>query len=192
MMKLSLPVLFGFIFCAMLAAGAFKQEATTNQTIRREVAATFDDLPASHGGLAQMRSITTRLLSIIKSNRVPAVGFVNEEKLQVSGEVEARTALLQMWLDAGFELGNHTFSHINIDRVPLAAYEADVIRGEQVTRKLMTKRGMKLRYFRHPMLRTGPTVEYKTALDAFLAKCGYTIAPVTLDNKRFRVCSGLR
>ena len=90
-----------------------------------------------------------------------------------------------MWLDAGLELGNHTFSHINMDRVSLVAYEEDVIRGEPVTRKLMGEKGMKLRYFRHPMLHTGPTLQYKKALDAFLAEHGYTVAPVTLDNNDF-------
>ena len=30
---------------------------------------------------------------------------------------------------AGAELGNHTFTHINLQRRPLAAYEEDVVRG---------------------------------------------------------------
>ena len=175
-----------FIFIAFMAPtqGALVQAAAPNQSSRREVAVTFDDLP-SYGGLAQMRSVTTRLLKLVTMNNVPAVGFVNEDKLHVRGEEDARTALLQMWLDAGLELGNHTFSHINIDRVPLAVYQEDVIRGEPVTRRLLRAKGMTLRYFRHPMLHTGPTLEYKKALDAFLAARGYTVAPVTIDNNDF-------
>ncbi|MFY9573135.1 MAG: polysaccharide deacetylase family protein, partial [Blastocatellia bacterium] len=141
--------------------------------------------PASHGGLEQMQSITTRLLKAVTSDRVPAVGFVNEAKLNAPGEEAARTVLLKMWLDAGLELGNHTFSHINIDRVSLAAYKEDVIRGEPVTRKLLREKGLTLRFFRHPMLHTGPTLEYKKALDAFLAERGYVVAPVTIDNNDF-------
>ena len=159
-------------------------QASTIQLPHREVAVTFDDLPAL-GPLIQMRSITERLLKTISSNKIPAIGFVNEGKLHVAGEQEERTALLQMWLDAGLELGNHTYSHINMDQVSLAAYEEDVIRGEPITRQLMNHKGMKLRYFRHPMLHTGPTVQYKQSLDTFLAKRGYTIAPVTLDNNDF-------
>jgi len=132
-----------------------------------------------------MRSITERLLKTITANQIPAIGFVNEGKLHLAGEEEARTALLQMWIDAGLELGNHTYSHINMDQVSLAAYQEDVIRGEPVTRRLMEQKGMKLRYFRHPMLHTGPSLQYKKSLDAFLANRGYTIASVTLDNNDF-------
>jgi peptidoglycan/xylan/chitin deacetylase (PgdA/CDA1 family) len=162
----------------------FTSNVTATQAPQREVAVTFDDLPAL-GPLIQMRRITERLLKTISSNRIPAIGFVNEGKLHFSGEQEARTALLQMWLDAGLELGNHTYSHINMDQVSMAAYQDDVIRGEPITRKLLDQKGMKLRYFRHPMLHTGPTLQYKKSLDSFLANRGYIIAPVTLDNNDF-------
>ena len=41
---------------------------------------------------------------------------------------------------------------------------------------------MKLRYFRHPFLNTGPDLATKKAFEAFLAERGYTVAPVTIDN----------
>jgi peptidoglycan/xylan/chitin deacetylase (PgdA/CDA1 family) len=129
-----------------------------------------------------MRRITSRLLESVKRNKVPAVGFVNERKLYRRGEMDARTDLLRAWLDAWLELGNHTFSHINLQRAPLADYEEDVVRGETVTRMLLAERGMKLRYFRHPFLFTGTTPEYKKGLADFLAARGYTVAPVTFDN----------
>jgi peptidoglycan/xylan/chitin deacetylase (PgdA/CDA1 family) len=88
-------------------------------------------------------------------------------------------------LDAGFDLGNHTYSHFSIDDVPFETYKADLIRGEAVTRRLLEARGRRLRYFRHPQLRTGPTAEYKAALDALLAERGYRVAPVTVDNNDF-------
>jgi peptidoglycan/xylan/chitin deacetylase (PgdA/CDA1 family) len=152
---------------------------------RREVAVTVDDLPATAGELPKMREITAKLLDGLRRHRVPAVGFVNESRLYVRGEMDARTALLRAWLDAGHELGNHTFSHILIDRHPLAAYQEDVIRGETVTRMLLAERGRKLRYFRHTQLRTGPTEEYRRGLKEFLAARGYTVAPVTLDNQEW-------
>ncbi|HWW73772.1 MAG TPA: polysaccharide deacetylase family protein [Pyrinomonadaceae bacterium] len=148
----------------------------------RQVAVTFDDLPAPQGDLEDMRRITARLLESVGRNKVPAVGFVNERKLYRRGEIDARTDLLRAWLDAGLELGNHTFSHISLHTAPLADYEEDVIRGETVTRMLLQERGMKLRYFRHPFLFTGTTPEYKKGLADFLAARGYTVAPVTLDN----------
>ena len=149
---------------------------------RRQVAVTFDDLPAPYGELEDLRRITTRLLESVKRNKVPAAGFVNERKLYRRGETDARTELLRAWLDAGLELGNHTFSHINLQKAPLEEYKDDVLRGETVTRMLLAERGMKLRYFRHPFLFTGTTPEYKRGLAEFLAGRGYTVAPVTIDN----------
>jgi peptidoglycan/xylan/chitin deacetylase (PgdA/CDA1 family) len=132
-----------------------------------------------------MREVTTKLVRSIKSNNVPAIGFVNEIKLYVPGQLDERTSLLQMWLDAGLELGNHNFSHAYIDRIPLAAYQEEIIRGETVTNMLLREKGMRLKYYRHTELKTGPTLEYKRALEKFLAERGYTIAPITIHNHDF-------
>jgi hypothetical protein len=45
---------------------------------------------------------------------VPAVGFVNERKLYKFGEADERINALHLWLDYGFELGNHTFNHSSL------------------------------------------------------------------------------
>src|SRR5258706_67182 len=110
----------------------------------RRVAITFDDLPEVTASprpdsdhLAVMRATTARLLLTLRAHRAPAIGFVNEAKLQAGGEIPARIALLRMWLDAGMTLGNHTYSHLNLHDTPLAQYENDVLRGEKVTRPLL-------------------------------------------------------
>jgi peptidoglycan/xylan/chitin deacetylase (PgdA/CDA1 family) len=174
---------FAFIGCLLAAIPAANQ--SLSKEIRREIAITVDDLPATHGDLGKMTEITQKLLAKIKANNIPAIGFVNGNKVEARGEAAARTALLKMWLDQGLELGNHTYSHVAIDRTPLAEYENDVIRGEVVIKKLLNEKGMKLRYFRHPQLRTGPTPEYKDALERFLTGRGYTTAPVTIDNNDY-------
>jgi peptidoglycan/xylan/chitin deacetylase (PgdA/CDA1 family) len=177
-------VIAAIFFSLLFVIGAPAEGHPFTGSARREVAVTVDDLPA-WGDLGKMTYITRNLLKSITDNKVPAVGFVNESQLFVRGETDARIALLQMWLDAGLELGNHTFSHILIDRNPLDAYKEDVIRGETVTRMLLRQKGGKLRYFRHTQLRTGPTAEYKEGLDRFLAERGYTVAPVTIDNQEW-------
>jgi peptidoglycan-N-acetylglucosamine deacetylase len=176
--KISRALLVSVTLASVLAIHASAQGASP----RRQVAVTFDDLPAPYGDLADLRRITPAILASVKRNGVPTVGFVNERKLYRHGEVDERVNLLRAWLDAGAELGNHTFSHINLQSAPLADYEEDVVRGETVTRWLLQERGMKLRYFRHPFLFTGATPEYKEGLAKFLASRGYTVAPVTVDN----------
>ena len=170
------------ILTVLVSAFAAQAAGQEGAAARRQVAVTFDDLPAPYGDLEEMRRVTSRLLESVKRNGVPAVGFVNERKLLARGEMDARTELLRAWLDAGLELGNHTFSHINLQKAPLEDYKDDVVRGETVTRMLLAERGLKLRYFRHPFLFTGTTPEYKRGLSEFLAARGYTVAPVTVDN----------
>jgi peptidoglycan/xylan/chitin deacetylase (PgdA/CDA1 family) len=87
-----------------------------------------------------------------------------------------------MWLDAGLELGNHTFSHRSADAISVDEYTKDIIRGEEITKKLLRAKGMKMRYFRHPFLQTGSDMGVKTAIYKFLAENGYTVAPVSFDN----------
>jgi peptidoglycan/xylan/chitin deacetylase (PgdA/CDA1 family) len=161
----------------LISDGAQAQE-------KRMVVFTFDDLP--QGGqqfeVDRLREMTGKLLKGINSINIPAIGFVNESKLNKEGELEARTAILQMWLDAGVELGNHTYSHPYFYKMPPAEFEADVIRGETVTKELLAKKGKKLRYFRHPFLNTGPNLETKEAFEKFLSGRGYKVAPVTIDN----------
>jgi peptidoglycan/xylan/chitin deacetylase (PgdA/CDA1 family) len=152
----------------------------------REVAITFDDLPSTHTRAENLPAITKKLLSTITANRIPVIGFVNEQKLYVNGKLDPRRVdLLRQWLAAGANLGNHTFSHVAIDRVPLEEYQRDVIRGETVTKSLLAAKGKKLTYFRHPQLRTGPDDDYRRGLDTFLRQRGYTVAPVTIDNNEY-------
>ena len=150
----------------------------------RRVAVTFDDLPvvsATRPDIESWRDITTRLLTAFAAHHVPVIGFVNETKLGATPD-PARVALLQQWLDRRFELGNHSFSHHDLNRTPLEDFEQDVVRGERVTSALLQQRGMTLRFFRHPFLHTGETLAKKHAFEQFLAGRGYRVAPVTIDN----------
>ena len=87
-----------------------------------------------------------------------------------------------MWVNAGLELGNHTFSHSDLNDTLLAAYLSDIIRGETITRALLEKKGQELKYFRHTYLHTGQDVETKVTVEQFLRERCYTAVPVTLDN----------
>lgn len=177
-------VLILFLICLLPVAS--RGEEAARLIPDRRVAVTFDDLPAQRGSLQIMQDVTERLLAKITAEEIPAVGFVNEGKLYRLGEVDERTELLRMWLAAGLELGNHTFSHnCDLDSMTPEEYKEDVIRGETVIRMLLEEEGMKLRYFRHPCLYTGPTPEYKRELDEFLVGRGYTTAPVTIDNSEW-------
>ena len=174
MIKRLLLVLFVFDLTAFCQA----------PKLDRQVAVTIDDLPAGMADrlpASDITAMTTKLLTTLRDQKIPVVGFVNEKKLYKPGEVDERIKALQMWLDYGFELGNHTFSHMSLNQRELKDWEDDVIQGESVTRMLLAQHKMRLRYFRHPYLDTGRDLETRRKADEFLIQRGYRIAPITLD-----------
>lgn len=155
------------------------------QTANRTIAMTIDDLPvvSTRRDLKNRQEITKKLLGHIKKATVPAIGFVNENKLYRDGvRVEAEVDLLRMWVDAGLELGNHTFSHRSADAIDVKAYQEDILRGEIITKELLKARNREIKYFRHPFLQTGADMEVKNAIYRFLSEHKYTVAPITFDN----------
>lgn len=149
----------------------------------KQIAVTIDDLPLNGQQFeaARVRTMTDKFLAGIKKYQIPAVGFVNESLLYQQGEADARIAILKSWSDAGVELGNHTFSHLGFQGATLADYEDDFIRGEAVSKMLLKQKGARLRYFRHPFLQMGATLETEKSFENFIGQRGYKIAPVTID-----------
>ncbi len=168
----------------VLAAGG-TEGAAAPPVPRRTVAVTVDDLPFVGYGLPleAIRPLSRDLVAALAARKVPAVAFVNEDRLFVPGEVDGRIALLVEWLDAGMELGNHTWGHVGLTRTQLARMQDAVLRGEVVTRWLLEGRGRTIRWFRHPYTHTGSTREVKDAFEAFLASHGYTVAPFTIEHE---------
>jgi peptidoglycan-N-acetylglucosamine deacetylase len=163
--------------------------SNAQQSTQREVCITVDDLPGAlpgndfaYGELKELQKINRGISGILKAHHAWAIGFVNERKLQVRGERDARAELLQTWLDAGLALGNHTYSHADFSTTPLQQYEDETIRGEVVTGALLKAEGEKEQYFRHPYLDTGMSLDVKNAFEAFLKERGYIIAPVTIED----------
>lgn len=160
----------------------------------RRIALTFDDLPwasldpttplpASGSVPPDIATAQAHLIARLVEAKAPAIGFVNTSRLIAHGQLQPdRVALLQAWRDAGLALGNHTASHLDLHAVGLAAYEQDILAADAPLRTLLALRGETPHWFRHPFLRTGRTVDEKTALTNFLDAHGYRIAPVTVTS----------
>lgn len=147
-----------------------------------KVALTFDDLPglSLFADQPYVDYLNEMLVRGLARHHLPAIGFVNESKLDAIIR-DRQIANLQRWLNAGFDLGNHTFSHESPNDLGAAGYIADIAKGEPVTRALMAGHHKAMRYFRHPYLETGFPEAAKRAIDLWLAEHHYTIAPVTID-----------
>jgi peptidoglycan/xylan/chitin deacetylase (PgdA/CDA1 family) len=162
---------------ASLILGAPGARAATG-----EVALTFDDLPALtlFADQSYVNYLNATLLRGLRRHRLPAIGFVNENKLDEIDRTQ-QIAVLKAWLDAGMNLGNHTYSHETPDKLGAAGYIADIARGEPVTRRLLKQHGKSLDWFRHPYLETGVPAAVKREIDNWLTAHGYRIAPVTIN-----------
>jgi peptidoglycan/xylan/chitin deacetylase (PgdA/CDA1 family) len=131
--------------------------------------------------LGRFQRISNGLIGALTAETVPATIFINERQLNVAGQRDARAAVLEQWLDAGFDLGNHTYSHPSLNNVPLWQYQDDVVKGEVIMRPLVEGRGRKLEWFRYPFLHSGATEEIHRGIMDFLAQHAYRVAPVTVD-----------
>ena len=145
----------------------------------QEIAFTFDDLPA-HSTLPPGETrlqVAQQIIAALKAASLPPVyGFVNGVQLQNEPD---SAAVLPAWRAAGFPLGNHTWSHLNLNTEPLAAWEADVIADESL---LAAEMGQgEWRWLRFPYLAEGGGPDKRTASRAFLASRGYRIAQVTMS-----------
>jgi peptidoglycan/xylan/chitin deacetylase (PgdA/CDA1 family) len=183
------------LLAACLSGGMLRTNATTpSQTTgasqpSRAMALTFDDLPyvpaAQPDALAAAQRVTTALLRMLASHSAPAVAFVNEGKLAIVGEVEARTALIKQWVDSGVVLGNHTYSHADLNTLSVEEFQNEIVKGDVVSRRLMQPRQPYQLYFRHPQTHTGDTPAKKEAIEQFLTARGYKVAPHTIDSSDF-------
>lgn len=151
-----------------------------------ELAVTFDDLPVAGSPVKKEDVLTTELVAAISRRKIPAIGFVNSSKLFVGEQLDTRQLdLLRMWVNAGLQLGNHTFSHRDLHAMSESAFEDEVIRGEAGVREVLAERSAKLEWFRHPFLHTGRSLEARNAAEKFLTSRGYRVAPVTIDSSEW-------
>lgn len=149
----------------------------------RRVAITIDDGPVVNEmtDLGNFQRITNGLIGSFQAEKVPVTIFINEAQLNVPGQRDARAAVLDQWLDAGFEIGNHTYSHQSANQVPFERFADEIIKGEVISRPLVERRGQKLTWLRYPYLHSGATEEAHQAIVDFIASRGYRVAPITVD-----------
>jgi peptidoglycan/xylan/chitin deacetylase (PgdA/CDA1 family) len=169
-------VIFGFLLIA----------ASQSWAQKRSVAITFDDLPgivhAKGEELTAIQETNRKILQVLTKHHVPATGFVIGTNVLDRGQVNERVAILQDWLSAGMELGNHTYSHLDLNTVAAGPFERDTIRGEGALRPVLEKNSRTLRFLRYPYNHTGDTEAKKQEVQRFLADHKYEIATSTVEN----------
>src|SRR6478735_5985249 len=162
----------GCALLLLLVSATATGAATTpeEKPLDRRIAITIDDLPwqtldgnawyLTDAGAAIMADYHQRLMAGIRAEKAPVVGFVNEGKLVADDKIQGvRLHMLRDWLEAGADLGNHTYGHVDLNAVGLEEFEGQVLRGDVVIRALLEEKGKTPQWFRHPYLRAGRTPE---------------------------------
>jgi peptidoglycan/xylan/chitin deacetylase (PgdA/CDA1 family) len=144
----------------------------------QNVAITMDDLPLNGSlppGVTRVET-TKNVLEILKKRHVPPVyGFVNAKKLE--GTPDGAEAL-KLWA-AAEPVGNHTYSHMDLEQNTAEAFERDMEENEPALELLEATDNW--HWLRYPFLHEGETVEKRRAVRAYLKTHGYKVAQVTLD-----------
>ncbi|HEY0309311.1 MAG TPA: polysaccharide deacetylase family protein [Acidobacteriaceae bacterium] len=145
----------------------------------QQVAITFDDLPvhsALPSGETRMQVAASVLQTLKAANMPPVYGFVNGVHLQRQPQL---IEVLDAWRAAGNPLGDHSWSHMDLNKNSLEEFESNVLQNQSVLRKAMGKDDW--RWLRFPYLSEGDTQEKRAGVRAFLLQQGYRIAGVTMS-----------
>lgn len=145
-----------------------------------KICITFDDLPMVRvTDQDERRAITDQILAALDEFDVEAAGFV------IGDNIEDDVDLLRSWLEGGHVLGNHTYSHTDLNEVPADLYTQDIKKGQDAIEDVLVEVGQAGRYFRYPFLHYGNTYQAKKTVADFLEKEGYAVAHVTVDPEDF-------
>lgn len=144
------------------------------RTIR--LAITVDDLP---GGGPEVPGYThvqivKDIIAVLQSHHVQRpTGFVVGSMLASRPE---RREAIEAWVQAGFDVGNHTYSHDKIEELGLEGYMKDILANRAVVDPLEKRTGQRRSYFRFPYLEEGSTSGERKALWRLLSAQHYTVA----------------
>lgn len=179
----------GLALCAAVGAPSAAAQS-------RQIAITFDDLPV-HGPLPPGETrldVANQVIAALHNAHVPPTyGFVNAVHLEQQPDT---IEVLKAWRAAGNPLGNHTWSHPNLNQMSLTEFEGNLAKDEPTLQSLMADGDW--HWFRFPFLAEGDTPEKRAGVREYLAQHGYRIAGVTMSfgdydwNEPYARCSEKR
>lgn len=139
-----------------------------------EIAITFDDAPMHSSAVMSGEERTKRIISTLKKNDVQdALFFVTGKHI-----TDESVARLHQYAEAGYTLGNHSFSHESANKTDADDFLLDAYKAHLIIKKYETHAG----FYRFPYLHPGDTEQKRQAILDGLAEMGYRPGYVTVDN----------
>jgi peptidoglycan-N-acetylglucosamine deacetylase len=144
----------------------------------QQIALTFDDLP-SHGDLPPGQSrlqVVNSIIATLKAQQLPSTyGFV----VGAWANDPSTSSVLDAWRSAGQLMGNHSWSHSDLNTMSAESFEAEIAQNEAVLEKYMRRADW--HWFRYPYIHEGDTLEKRRDVRSWLQQHGYRIAHVNMD-----------
>lgn len=137
-----------------------------------EIAITIDDLPF----VGESKNFhLQKIIDAALANEITLTGFV------IAGNVRPNNwPVLKKFREAGFALGNHTMSHLNLNKVTTETYLHEIGNADKILNSLLSEP----KYFRYPYLAMGEGNK-KERVKQYLTQNHYHVAPITIDSKDF-------
>lgn len=167
-----------------LVAIALLSVATMAQpSAPRTVALTFDDLPGADSRDAGALAATNlAILQALARHNAAVTGFVIGQRVEA---LPNGRDLLQDWIARGHDLGNHTYSHHDLNDQTVQVFTDDLARGEAVFKPLLPSSRPAPLFLRFPFNHTGDSADKHDAVAALLVQRGYEVAVCTIENSDY-------
>ncbi|CAM3004359.1 polysaccharide deacetylase family protein [Legionella worsleiensis] len=157
-------IVFCFILLTLLSSALFAH--------KKEIAITIDDLPF----VGEYRNFhLNMIMNTMKEHNIPATGFIIAREVR-----NDNWEILQKFRESGFGLGNHTYSHANLNALKTKEYIKEIKQADTILAPVLTEP----KYFRYPYLAMSSGSK-KNKILCYLAKKNYQVAPITIDSKDF-------
>jgi len=155
------------------------------QSASPQISITMDDFNWQNAVYQTAVERNRSILSTLNSHSIKAALFVIARNI----ESDEGKQLLGEWNKAGHLIGNHTYSHQNLNSpsMKLETYTGDIAKAEALLKDFSRFQ----KYFRFPMLKEGDTAEKRDGVRSFLAQHSYRVGHVTIDTSDWAITSRL-
>ncbi|MFT5453117.1 MAG: peptidoglycan/xylan/chitin deacetylase (PgdA/CDA1 family) [Enterobacterales bacterium] len=147
----------------------------TNNKIK--IALTFDDAPSINEENITFRpERMDKVIEILLKNKISHCTAFVIGKYAIGHE-----AILLRWLDAGFQLGNHTFYHDHCSQLSDSEFEKTVLKCHTVLESVDAFSIVDEKWFRFPYLEAGINSSQRKKFKEILSDLGYKIAHASIS-----------
>ena len=157
----------------------------SSQTSAPQISITMDDFNWQNAVHQSAADRNRSILNTLNRHSIKAALFVIGRNV----EADEGKKLLKEWNDAGHLIGNHTYTHQNLNSpsMKLENYTSDITQAETLLKEFSRFQ----KFFRFPMLKEGETAEKRDGVRSFLTANGYRTGHVTIDTSDWVITSRL-